>query len=60
MFAITTTSAMAMESHPPAVIFRLLFALAFGCSLLAGYGMGGQRRMLHMIGFAAITAVSVT
>jgi hypothetical protein len=39
----------------------LLFGLALGCSLVAGYGMAGstQRSWIHMIVFAAMMAVTV-
>jgi hypothetical protein len=61
MIDITTTRLMATRTHPPAILFGLLFILALGCSLLAGVGMAtGQRRnWLHMTAFAAITAVTV-
>jgi hypothetical protein len=61
MIDITTTRAMASENHPPVIIFVLLFALALGCSLMAGFAMSGSRErpLLHMTGFAAIMALSV-
>jgi hypothetical protein len=61
MIDITTTRLMASRTHPPTVIFVLLFVLALGCSFLAGVGMakGGRRNWLHMTAFAAITAVTV-
>ena len=50
-----------MMTHPPSIIFVLLFGLGLGCSLVAGYGMAGstQRSWIHMIVFAAMTAVTV-
>ncbi len=61
MIDITTTRLEATRIHPPTVVFALLFGLAIGCSLLAGYGMaGGQRRSwTHIIGFAGVLALTV-
>jgi hypothetical protein len=58
---IVTTRTMATRMHPPEIIFWLLFALGLGCSLMAGYGMAGSkaRSWVHMLGFAAITAITV-
>ena len=61
MIDIVTTRTMAAKMHPPRILFGLLSALGLGCSLMAGYGMAGSRRRswLHILGFAAITALSV-
>jgi len=61
MIDITTTQTMAGKIHPPAIVFVLLFGLGLGCALLAGYGMAGSkcRSWAHMIGFAAVTAITV-
>jgi hypothetical protein len=60
MIDVTTTREMAANLHPPAVIFILLFTLGLVCSLLAGYGMAtGPRSWLHILGFTAITVVTV-
>lgn len=61
MFDIATTRVLAMQMHPPAVIFLLLFGLALAGALLAGYGMaaGRARPWLHMVVFAAVTALAV-
>jgi hypothetical protein len=61
MFDITTTRTMAIQKHPPTIIFVMLFALSLGCSMLAGYGMapGRERSLTHMLGFAVITAMAV-
>ena len=61
MIDITTTRLMATKTHPPVIIFAMLFGLALVSALLAGYGMaGGQsRNWLHMIGFAVVMAVAV-
>ena len=60
MIDITTTREMATNLHPPTIIFVLLFGLGLGCSLLAGYGMAaGPRSWLHILGFTAITVITV-
>jgi hypothetical protein len=61
MFDIATTRVLAMQMHPPAVIFLLLYGLALAGALLAGYGMaaGRARPWLHMVVFAAVTALAV-
>ena len=61
MIDITTTRTMAMQIHPPVVIFALLFGLALASSLLVGYGMATSktRNWLHMLGLAFVMAVSV-
>jgi hypothetical protein len=61
MIDITTTRAMALQLHPPRIIYVLLFGLGLICSLLAGYRMSsGQRRSwLHIVGFTAITVIIV-
>jgi hypothetical protein len=60
MIDITTTRTMAAQMHPPMVIFAMLVVLALVSSLLAGYGMAGgkARSWIHMVGFAAIMAVT--
>jgi hypothetical protein len=60
MIDITTIRTMAAEMHPPIIIFVMLAALALASSLLAGYGMAGgkTRSWIHMIGFAAIMAIT--
>jgi hypothetical protein len=61
MIDITTTRTMAAQTHPPTVIFAMLFALVLASSLLAGHAMAGgkARNWLHMLGFAAALAVAV-
>jgi hypothetical protein len=61
MIDITTTRTMAMQLHPPAVVFVMLFGLALAASFLAGYGMTGSkiRSRFHMLGFALVMAVAV-
>jgi len=61
MIDITTTRTMAAQIHPPTIVFAMLAALALVGALLAGYGMAGgkSRSWIHMLGFAAIMALTV-
>lgn len=61
MIDISTTRTMALQMHPPRIIYALLFGLGLICSLLAGYRMsGGQHRSwLHLLGFTVITVLIV-
>jgi hypothetical protein len=43
MIDITTTRAVAMQSHPPLVIFLLLAGLSLVSSMLAGYVMSSTK-----------------
>jgi hypothetical protein len=60
MIDITTTRAVALQTHPPTVIYGLLYCLALISSLLIGYRMtAGRRSWLHILGFTVMT-VAVT
>jgi hypothetical protein len=61
MFDITTTRAMATQTHPPLIVFALLFALALLGALLAGDAMAGSRvrDWVHMATFALALAGAV-
>ena len=61
MIDITTTQTMAGRMHPPGIVFAMLAGLALVGALLAGDGMAGgkTRSWLHILGFAAIMAVTV-
>jgi len=61
MIDISTTRTMALQSHPPKIIYGLLFGLGLLCSLLAGYRMasGRRRSWLHVLSFTIITVVIV-
>ncbi|MGZ9262911.1 MAG: bestrophin-like domain, partial [Candidatus Binatia bacterium] len=61
MFDITTTRTMATLTHPPRIVFVMLFGLALVASLLAGHGMTASRvrSWFHMVGFALVVAVVV-
>jgi hypothetical protein len=60
MIDITSTRAMALQMHPPTIIFAMLFGLTFLGSVLAGYGMaGGARSWLYVVAFAGVMAIAV-
>ena len=61
MFDIATTRTMARQSHPPGIIYAVLFGLGLICSLLAGYrmAMSPLRSWVHILGFTLITVVGV-
>jgi len=61
MIDIATTRTMALQLHPPRIIYALLFSLGLICSLLAGFRMSsGQRRSwLHILGFTVLTVIIV-
>lgn len=61
MIDITTTRTRSAFSHPPAIIFILLYLLAMAASLIAGHGMAkdAKRRWLHQVGYAVMMAGSV-
>jgi hypothetical protein len=59
MIDITTTRAVALQLHPPAIIYWMLGGLALLSSLLAGYSMAQSKThsWLHMFVYAAILAL---
>jgi hypothetical protein len=61
MIDITTTRAVAMQNHPPRVIFFLLALLSLVGALLAGYVMYSTaiRSWFYMLLFAAAIAATV-
>jgi hypothetical protein len=52
---------MALQLHPPLIIFGMLFLVALASALLAGYSMAGgkDRKWLHVIGFALVIGITV-
>lgn len=60
MIDITTMQTAAAQTHPPPVIFVLLFGVVLASALLAGYGMAGGkwRSWTPILGFAVVTAVA--
>ena len=61
MIDISTTRTMALQLHPPRIVYALLFGLGLICSLLAGYRMaiGRRRSWLHIFGFTVVTVIIV-
>jgi hypothetical protein len=61
MINIAGTRELALQAHPPRIVFELLFVLGLMCSLLAGYHMAGGRRWnwLHVFSFTVITSIVV-
>jgi hypothetical protein len=61
MIDITTTRTMALQTHPPNIIYALLFSLGLICSLLAGYRMatGQHRSWLHILSFVVIAVIVI-
>lgn len=61
MIDITTTRAVANQTHPPWVVYAMLVILALICAGLAGYGMTGDRmvRRTHSIAFAAVLTATI-
>lgn len=61
MIDISRTRTMALQIHPPRIIYLLLFILGLICALLAGYRMASaqRRNWLHILGFALITVIIV-
>lgn len=62
MIDITTTRTMAGFTHPPGIVFVMLFGVALASALLGGYSMGTsttRRSVLHMLAFATVTALAV-
>ena len=61
LFDLATRRTQAAKRHQPEVVFGMLFAVALGAAIMAGYGMSATkgRNWFHMIGFAGVTAVAV-
>ncbi len=61
MIDITTTRVVASETHPPVIVFYLLYLMSLMSALLAGYDLSGSRTInfLHMVVFAAIISITV-
>lgn len=61
MIDVTTTRTVALQTHPPEIIFAMLGLIALACALLAGYSMAGtkSRSLVHSLGFAIILTLTV-
>lgn len=60
-FEAATLRRGANERHPPQAIYIMLFGLALGASLLAGFSMASakERSITHMVVFATALAVTL-
>jgi hypothetical protein len=61
MIDITTTRSVALQTHPPLVIYITLVLLAMASSLIAGFGMGDteKRPWLHTLVFGTALFLTV-
>jgi hypothetical protein len=61
MIDITTTRTVALETHPPLVVFAMLGILMWICSLLAGFGIASSegRSNLHVFAFTGILCLTI-
>ncbi len=61
MFDITTTRTVATITHPPVVIYAMLFLFTLAGALLAGFGMAGnkKRNWTHMVVFSATLSFAI-
>jgi hypothetical protein len=61
MFDITTTREMALQKHPPRIVYIFLCGLALISSLLAGHAMSSRSKqsLLHLLAYPAIIAIVV-
>jgi len=59
MIDITTTRLVAMQIHPPSIVFIMLIVLALLSALLAGYSMAVSQSRMHMLVFSSILAITV-
>jgi hypothetical protein len=61
MIDVSALRNMAQMTHPPTIIYVILFILALASSLLAGYEMNATapRKVVHMVIFAAILASTI-
>jgi hypothetical protein len=61
MIDVTTSREVAARTHVSGLVFTLLVTVALLSALLAGLTMSGgfRRNILHMVVFAAVTAITV-
>ena len=61
MIDISTTRTIALQVHPPRIVYALLFGLGLLCSVLAGYRLASaeRRSWLHILAFTVITVIVV-
>ena len=60
MINISTERTIALQMHPPTIVFVMLAGLMLAGSLLAGYGMasGKSRNWVHTVAFVVILALT--
>ena len=61
MIDITTTRLIAVQAHPPPLVFSLLFVFSLAAAGTIGFGMGNFARpsYLHAIGFAFVVSFAL-
>ena len=61
MIDITTTRTLAAYTHPPLIIFGLLFVLGLICAAICGQSLAAinPTPWAHILGFALITCISI-
>ncbi len=61
MISISTQRTVALQMHPPTIIFVMLAGLMLVGALLAGYGMASRksRNWMHTVAFVVILALTV-
>lgn len=61
MIDISNTRTWAAFTHPPAIIFGLLFVIALICAFIAGHSLASakSRAWLYAVGFALLTCASI-
>jgi len=61
MFDVATLRTAAADLHVPTIVMGMLFVIAMGCALLAGFGMSAAkgRSLMHYLGFALLIALAV-
>jgi hypothetical protein len=61
MFDMTTTRTVALETHPPSIIFAMLGILVLSCSMIAGDAMAGSgaRHWLQKLVFAVMMTIVI-
>jgi hypothetical protein len=60
MIDITTTRLVAMQTHPPRVVYALIFLMSLLSAMLVGRGLARRKKahLLHMLVYATVVAGS--
>jgi len=61
MIDITTTRAVALQTHPPRIVYGILFGLTLLTALLVGFGTAGSRdrSWLHILCYATVMVLAL-